>query len=622
MRLQMSTAGFVEKRSLSPFQIFFQVFLLLLSSAGPCHADTSVTATLDRATMSIQETAELIVTINGSGTATLSVPEVDGLELSERGQSRQVQLINGSLSSSLAITYLIQAIRPGKYIIPAITVESDGKKLETEAIPLEVVASSQQQGSHPPSSSQIQAAGKADDKLAFLHVETKKESYVGEQVPILIKAYFPRNMQASVNTVPLLKGNGFVLAQLDSQPQQTQENVDGTDYNVLSWKSSYTGIKEGRYPFLLQLDATLLVRQRTRSLSPFAGQDLFADDFFDNFLGGYKKKPIRLASPEMTLGILPLPEEDQPKDFSGAIGDFDLQVTVAPTTVEIGQPLTVTMTIEGTGNFDRVEAPIFPDHAGWKSYTPSSHFSPIESSWKGKKVFEQAVVVKDTTISHIPQLAFSYFDPEKKQYITRSSPRIPLAVKETAQKIFPPPAATVTTTAENQKPDLPPVKTSSDSNLAPLHLETGRFLPAISPIFLRPWFLALVSLCAFSLLLLLGLWFRRLWLGRHPEKSRRKQLQQLLDRAWPALEKAIGAKDSPAFLSQCRSIIRQQMALRWQVPPETITLLDISTRLGADSPLVEIFAAAEKSAYAGFPLSPETMRKYADTLQSECRRLL
>ncbi len=622
MRVYMKMAGLNSKRRIPLLQIFFQAFLLLLSSAGLSQAaNISVTATLDRATMSMQETAELIITVSGSGSADLAMPEVDGLEITERGQSRQIQLVNGSLSSSLAITYLIQAIRPGIYTIPAIMVESDGKKLETEAIPLEVIASPQHQGSSPLSSSQTDAQAKADDTAAFLRVETKKESYVGEQVPILIKAYFPRNMQATVNTVPLLKGNGFVLEQFDSRPQQTSENVDGTDYNVLSWKSSYTGIKEGRYPFLLQLDATLLVRQRTRSLSPFAGQDLFADDFFDTFLGGYKKKPIRVATPEMTLGILPLPGENQPGNFTGAIGDFNLQISVEPTTVEVGQPLTVTMTIEGTGNFDRVEAPGFPDHSGWKSYSPSIHFTPMGSSWKGKKVFEQAVVVKDKIINHIPQLSFSYFDPEKKQYFTRSSASIPLVVKETAQKTFPPPATTATT-AENQKPDIPAVKTSSDSSMAPLHPEPGRFLTEISPLFVDPWFHRLAALCAISLLLLLGFWSRRFWLGRHPEKSRKKQLQKLLDRAWPAVEKALGAMDSPAFLALCRSIIRQQMALHWQVPPETRTLIDLSTRLGSDSPLVEIFAAAEKNVYAGFPLTPETMRKYADTLQRECRQLL
>jgi len=44
-------------------------------------------------------------------------------------------------------------------------------------------------------------------------------------------------------------------------------------------------------------------------------------------------------------------------------------------------------------------------------------------------------------------------------------------------------------------------------------------------------------------------------------------------------------------------------------------------RLGKESALVEIFAAAEKGAYAGYGLSADTMRQFADTLNTECGQL-
>jgi len=624
MTTRQRIAGMESGRSSLLLWILLPALVLLAVSTNLSHAaDLSVTATLDKATMSVEETAELIVTVNGSGSADLNIPEVDGLEFSQRGQSRQSQIVNGTSSSSLSLTYLIQALRPGKYTIPAFTVQVDGKKLQTEAIPFEVISSPQlqQQGANS-SSSQAGLPTDVNGQAAFLHVEVQKQSYVGERIPIIIKAYFPQRLQATVNTLPILKGDGFVMEQLDSHPRQTSENVNSTVYNVLSWNTSLTGIKEGRYPFLLELDATFLVKHHTRSLSPFGDRDPFSDDFFDNFFGGYEKKPIRISTSEAALEILPLPKEHQPQNFTGAIGDFSLQVKAVPTVVEIGQPLKVTMVIEGTGNFDRVEAPDFPDHPGWKSYPPSVSFTSQGSNWQGKKIFEQAVIIKNKAINQIPQPSFSYFDPRKKQYITRSSAPIALEIKASAVEPVPPPATATTAAPESQKTGLPPAKGPGNNDLAPLQQETGAFFQSFTPLFARPWFLGLLALCGFALLVLFGLSLRRRWLERHPKEIRKRQMRQLLDKRSVELAQAIAANDSPAFLFLCRSIIQQQMALLWQVSPEAITFADITTRLGPTSPLSDIFAAAEKSAYAGYALSPATMREYADTLQRECGRLL
>jgi hypothetical protein len=57
--------------------------------------------------------------------------------------------------------------------------------------------------------------------------------------------------------------------------------------------------------------------------------------------------------------------------------------------------------------------------------------------------------------------------------------------------------------------------------------------------------------------------------------------------------------------------------MHWQLAPETITGADLAARLDQASPLHEIFAVAEKSAYAGHHLDPGEMRRYADILSQE-----
>ena len=64
-----------------------------------------------------------------------------------------------------------------------------------------------------------------------------------------------------------------------------------------------------------------------------------------------------------------LPEDNRPDDFSGAIGQFDFQASVAPLQVKAGDPLTLKMDIKGSGNFKNLKMPVFKA-PGFKSYEP------------------------------------------------------------------------------------------------------------------------------------------------------------------------------------------------------------------------------------------------------------
>ena len=60
-----------------------------------------------------------------------------------------------------------------------------------------------------------------------------------------------------------------------------------------------------------------------------------------------------------------------------------------PKSVQVGDPITVTTTIAGRGNFDRVNAPVLEDERGWHKYPPSSKFKQDdEVGISGTKTFE------------------------------------------------------------------------------------------------------------------------------------------------------------------------------------------------------------------------------------------
>ncbi len=557
---------------------------------------------------------------------------MDGLIFQRRGQSSQHQFVNGTLSSSLSIIFEVEALRPGTFTIPPVSVTVDGKQLQTQAITFEVTpaaAGIPQQGQQGGGVSSSPLAGEERGQMAFLRISPVKEkSYSGEVLPVEIKAYFRQGLRASLNSAPRLNGDSFLFTQSKQEPVQSQEMVGNVPYSVLTWTGTLSGIKEGRRPLSVAVDATLLLPARNRPHlprggDPFFGNDLFADLFNQQQL---QEKKIRIVSRDMTLTVLPLPAEGRPAGFSGAIGHFELQVKAQPRDVGPGDPITLTMTVQGTGNFDRVDAPVLSQPEGWKSYPPSAKLTPGVTPGQGSKVFEQAIIAKGMDTTAIPPLSFSFFDPESGKYQTLRSEPIPLHLNgvENAEK-YAEEAVREQAAAEKVRPrqdEGQGVSETGGISLAPQHLQLGSLQQGLIPLITRTGFqlVVLVLLLLLAAVILFKVRARRL--AGNPALWRRREMTRLLDLRLREMKEGRERGDSRDFLAACRKAMQEQLGLLWQTEPGAITLADLRQRLAGDSELIPLFATAESGAYVQSRLSPREMAEYAGKLEQELRRLL
>ncbi len=612
--------------------ILFQVLLCLVflgfCTIGPGAVNASevtVDASLSHLSFPLNQAARLTVTVSGtSHGADIELPVVDNLRLRRQGTSSRINVINGSISSSISHNYLVQAEKSGPYTIPPIKVTVGGETYSTRPLSFQVTAAGQSSGD---SGQSTQAAG----EIAFIRIsQTSGSHYPGELVPLTIKAYFNQAYRTEINSRPTLNGDGVVMSRLPDNPEQTEESVNGRMYHVLTWQTSLSGIKVGEYPLHFSLEASVLIPRKRRSLSPFGDNGMFDDSFFndpafDSFFGGHQQKSIVSVSPEIVFNVIPLPTDNQPDNFTGAIGDFNLKVAATPVDVEVGEPMTLTMEISGTGNFDRVEAPKFPESADWKTYSPSSSFSEQGRSYRGTKSFEQAVVAKTGAVTEIPPLSFSYFNPAEKRYITKTSEAVALRLKtpDTPAAGRPTQSQSVqaaTPAKRQQAPQAAPAQATT--GLAPIHLEIGTYHHRLVPLFKNMWLIAVCSLCVLLLLTLFVFKLRRHNIEKHPEIELKKRKKLLLANDLKRIEQAKAAGDAFTFLTLGRSAIQNQLGLLWSIEPAALSLADIRSRLQADSPLIAIFQAAEEAAYGGATLTIEKMQNYFTTLKTELEELL
>ncbi len=608
--------------------------------AAPVRADeANITAGLDPMSFSVDQAAQLTVQVTGSSSAEPELPEVAGLRFFPHGQSSRMQWVNGSYSSSVSYLYMVQADRAGTYIIPPIKVTVDGKVLETAPItctvrpaaPAAIPPGGGQGGGIMSPGGQTRLRSGESEKIGFMRIILKKKTaYVGEVVPMTIKAYFRQGIQATINSEPHITGESFVLQHRAEKPRQTEEVVNGIPYSVLTWNDSIAGVKAGKFPLEVDLGATLLVRQQIVHPSGMFGSPCFGAAFLNSFFGGgYKEKRVKLVGPKRSLTIIDLPEKGRPANFGGAIGTFSLLVSVKPTTAKVGDPLTLKMVVTGTGNFDRVDPPVFPAGGGWKTYTPSSKFKDLGNG-RGRKKFEQAIVPTSSSLRAVPPVSFTYFDPGARRYVTLKSDAIALHLQggQAAAVTAAVPPTPAQPAPEKKKTGAPAGKATPAAvtpapaaGLAPLETDLGVLSRRIIPTYKKPWFIGWIGV---SLLLLAIGWFLRLRRQRllaDPSILQRRDLDRKLKHHYQEMEQALAAGGSDRFLQSCRAAIQDRLGLAWQQEARAITLAALQERLAAGSPLITVFQQAEHGSYVGIHMDREEMRSTLNLVRKELEKV-
>src|SRR6059036_4009696 len=248
---------------------------------------------------------------------------------------------------------------------------------------------------------------------------------------------FDARVHPRLTEPPDITGQGFTAQKLQ-QSGQTSETVNGRPYEVVTYKSAIAAARAGKFEIgPVKAKAQVIVPRRrppprARTRSPFDLFDLddpFSDPFFSNpFAQIGERRDVEIRSEPVQLDVKPLPP-NAPPSFSGAIGNFAMATDAKPKSVQAGDPITITTSIAGRGNFDRVNAPVVEDERGWHKYPPSSKFKQDdEVGLSGTKTFEM-VLSPNEKKQGLPPLAFSYFDPVKEQYVTLHSEPIPINVQ-------------------------------------------------------------------------------------------------------------------------------------------------------------------------------------------------
>jgi hypothetical protein len=133
------------------------------------------------------------------------------------------------------------------------------------------------------------------------------------------------------------------------------------------------------------------------------------------------------SSQRVKINVKPLPTEGRPKDFSGAVGQFDVHSSVETQTVPANQPFTLKVRFEGNGNAKLIELPAIDWPKSVEVYDTKSDAKFFKNG-RSYKEFEILLIPREEGELKIPAIGASMFDPQTKKYYSRATQEITLKV--------------------------------------------------------------------------------------------------------------------------------------------------------------------------------------------------
>jgi hypothetical protein len=590
----------LPKRSTLLWRVIVAALCALMFARGVSAANPTVTAVLSNSSTVVGQPVQLQIKVTGSSSA--KPPGqifAEGLDIRYSGQSQLLEGHNFQFTYSFVYNYTIMPIKAGSFKIPPQMVEAGGSALHTPELTLQVAdsGSTQSPRSSSRSSSQIDPS-----KIAFADLMlSKTTAYVGEMIPAVLRVGV--NIRTPVESLngAEITGQGFTAQKMRDQ-KPTVETIDGKTYQVFTFKTALSPARAGKIE-IGPVQTTAIVRMpRNPSRNQAMPRDLFDlnDPFMDNFFNDPFFAPsvpqeIRFKSQAVTLDVKALPP-GAPADFGGAVGNFTLATEAKPKSAQVGDPFTVTATITGRGNFDRVTAPTLEDESGWHKYPPSSEFKQDDDvGISGTKKFETVLSANERK-DKIPAQLFSYFDPAKEQYVTLRAEPIPVRVE--GGNAPRPTAAPVQKSTANPAPAAPRTATQQEilHQLTELPAEAQSF----TPLFARRsfWLAQLIPLFA-----ILGfvLWKIRAAHLNNREALRREELQHEAT----ALQRSLRREDvSPEeYFSRASRAVQLKTALLQNVEPDSVDADSAASAFRMDEAsrarLRRLFEKSDEVRYSG-----------------------
>ncbi|HLW33889.1 MAG TPA: BatD family protein [Aequorivita sp.] len=384
----------------------FLLGLVLFSTAAA--AQVQFDAKVSKTRLGINERLRVDFEMNQDGD-NFRPPNFDNFRVvGGPNQSISNSWINGKRSFSKTYSYFLAPQNRGKILIGQATIEINGETYKTLPVEVEVTAAVEvpKDGNN--------AEYVASENVHLIAEVSDSNPYLNQAITVTYKLYVSHDVSITSQwrEIDTPKYADFWSQNIDNQ----------NNYKV------YEGKFQGQDYRYVILRTTVLYPQKTGKLEiePLT-LDIPIDvqgsrrDFFGRRIMERVNKTI--SAGKRTIDVKPLPLAGKPDGFTGAVGDFQFDVSSNKTKLNANESLQMDIKVSGKGNLKLFTLPVAKLPSSLEVYEPErqENITTTANGMQGTITESYTIVPQYKGTYPINPISFSFFDPKTEKYRTITS---------------------------------------------------------------------------------------------------------------------------------------------------------------------------------------------------------
>ena len=496
----------------------------------------------------------------------------DGLQLTlvnpTPSTSSQISILNGRRTQRVEYTYTMRlvALEEGTFTLGPIVIQADGTSYQTDPAVITV------------RKTDISSTPKGD-RFIFVDLSVSRESlYLSEPYEAVMTIGI-RKVEIRGQVIEL----DMLRQVLDLGASQLSVFAGSNVQRSERWLPDASGARH-RYEVFEVRKSLTADEAGTTTIGPVFLAANYPTGVRSGFFGRMEISQHRRESARadaVRLEVKAPPTEGRPALYNGAIGRYAMRVDAKPTRVEQGQPITLTVVINGAP-LENMPGPDLASQADLASrfdFTTEEMVGDVEGS---AKVFHRAIFPKQVGEQTVPPLRWAYFDPREERYVSVSSDPVVIIVDPPTNV----PSASLSLIEQPAPTDQTTDLTVLTGGISPNALDARVVLATRDASLSRPWLVTLaVAPMAWLVITLTSR--RRTRLRTDVNFARRKRARR---RAHAAIHRSLGRSETVERLHGIAAALTAYLSDRFVLNSATLTPEEVRSTL-TDSGLSESTAS-------------------------------
>ena len=345
------------------------------------------TLTVDTTKTRVGVPLKVMVNFTNEKKQEYKITGIENFQSMNKNSQKKSSWVNGKSTKSYSDIYTVLPLNEGDFTL---SLEIDGKKISND-ININVSKDNKE----------------IENSLVITkNSEYKREYFIGEKIPYFEKIItkISLNNYGYINP-PTFKDFTFKDMTPNNQGNPLVKRIsdqDGEKLEIL--------VREG----ILEANS---IGEKNIVSGLIGYNEASANDFF--MMSG--SEPKYTGGDEISIKILPLPEEGKPQDFQNILGDLKGDINWEnKLTVDVGQTFVLKLRLYGEVNLDSLEKLPIEENEDFNIFQSVIDFSEKinNGKYESSKEFEIAFIPKKSDSLFTPKIEINYFDINDRKYKT------------------------------------------------------------------------------------------------------------------------------------------------------------------------------------------------------------